>query len=118
MRSTPVTRSGIGWPEARSDPDHRHAVGKDEVAGPAGQRQLRVAAHHAQVGGVGRDDRVGGARSTAKLEAPGHRGLHGHGVEREAQQLGPFGVLSPHDFQEGDDRRLYLPDDTRVGPSK
>ena len=74
-------------------PDHRHAVGHGKVSRPAGQRQLRIMAHHAQVGGVGRDDRVGGARGAAKLEAPGHRGLHGHGVEGEAQQLGPFGAL-------------------------
>ena len=74
-------------------PDHRHAVGHGEVTRPAGQRQLRVMAHHAQVGGVGRDDRVGGARGTAQLEAPGHRGLHGHCVKGEAQEFGPFGAL-------------------------
>ena len=75
-------------------PDHGHAVGHDEVARPAGQRQLRIAAHHAQVGRVDGHDHVGGARRAAQLEAPGDRGIHGDGVEGEAQQLRLLGRLS------------------------
>ena len=48
----------------------------------AGARQLRVTAHHAQVGSVGCDDRVGAARLAAQIKAPVHRTVHRHCVER------------------------------------
>jgi hypothetical protein len=38
------------------------------------------------------------ARGARKLEAPGHRSLHGDGVEGEAQQLGPCGALAMDDL--------------------
>src|SRR6516164_2069419 len=74
-------------------PDHRHAVGHGKVSCTAGQRQRRIMANHAQVGGIGRDNHVGDARGAAKLETSGHCRLHGDRVKGEAQQLGPFSAL-------------------------
>ena len=75
-------------------PDHRHAVGHGEMARPAGRSELRIMPHHAQMGRVDGHDHVGGARRAAQLEAAGDRGIHGDGIEGEAQQLRLLGRLS------------------------
>ena len=80
----PLRRRLAGSPQR---PDHRHAVGHDEIAGPAGLRQLRISAHHAQVRGVDRDDRVGGTWGAAQLKAPVHRSVHGHRIDRKAEEV-------------------------------
>ena len=88
MRSTPATRSGARCPEARSA--QTTDMPSATMRSPARQAcaSSGIAPHHAQVRGVGRDDRMGGARCAAQFDAPGHRAVHGQGVERQAHQFG------------------------------
>jgi hypothetical protein len=65
-------------------PHDGHAIGEDQIGGAACSPKFRIAAHHADGGGVRRDER---AWPPAPLQGPIDRRRHRQGIEGTPEQF-------------------------------